>query len=437
MNSLSKKIKRMIQVGYWPGFIVGMYPSQFSYKAIEIDINKIWKKTKELNIYYHIPFCKSKCPYCTFFSIVKNDNDYYRKYVNKLNQQFNLYNNCFEEKVNIKSICFGGGTPNILPISEYYKIFDNLARGNTTFDKDLEPSMEISPEIITNEYIKGLKEVGIKRLSLGVQSLKKDLRKSINRDKELNILNIIDDIRNNDMNMNIDLINGLQGQNPEIFMETLIEIVKFAPETISIYPLSGEQNSLFKKAENLMTTKDKYQLFDVFYDYLLSHGYRCESHVKFVKLNQDSTHQQKIYEYNGVETLGLGCGARSYNNYTHYALPYTTESCMARKSIDEYIEKDFNDYVWNGFKMNTEENKRRFIIYGFFLGELNLMAYKEKYKSSLLEEFKYELEALADNDLIIIENNKIYLTKKGRKYTDLVGTVFWSNDINKQFRECK
>ena len=190
-------------MGFWPGFTMGMYPSQFAYKKLlNIDMPKIWGNTSEVNLYYHVPFCKSKCPYCGFFSIVQNNDEFIMKYIDKVNEQALYYDQMFNNKVtNIKSICFGGGTPNLAPIEAYYKIFDTLSKMNICFDKNIEPSMEISPEIVTEDYIRQLHEIGIKRLSLGVQSLDENLRSTINRLNNYDLFQLVDIMRRYDMNI--------------------------------------------------------------------------------------------------------------------------------------------------------------------------------------------------------------------------------------------
>lgn len=433
---LSKQISKMIQTGFWPGFVVGMYPSQFAYRPIKVDFN-CWRKVREVNLYYHIPFCKWKCPYCTFFMTVHYDDEVAARYIDKVNEQFNFINSYFEEPMVVKSICFGGGTPNSIHVNLYEKIFDTLRKANVIFHEDLEPSMEVSPEILDEPYIKRLAEIGIKRLSLGVQSLDKDLRKSINRKENLNIYDIVDILRKYNLNINFDVMYGLEGQTAESFMDTLKELVKLTPETFSLYPLAGSKTSMFKKKDSLMTTKERYQLFDVFYDHLTSNGYECESHVKFKKKNQHSTHQQKIYEYQGTPTLGLGCGARSYNEHVHYTTEYTKNSLTARKYIDEYIEKDYKDLQFCGFEMNEDENKRRTVIYAFFMGKLDPKIYFDKYGTDIWQDFHVELNALLQNDLIEIKDNEVYLTRKGRKYTDLVGFIFWSEDVASMYAPIK
>lgn len=428
MNKLSLTIKAMIKMGYWPGFIVGMYPSVFAYDKISVNFEEVWKDTTELNLYIHIPFCKKKCVYCDFFTGTLNDDSILEKYVFQLCKELEYYSDILIN-TKIKSICFGGGTPNILPIKYIDKIMNTINKSGFKFDDSLIPSMEVSPELLDYEYIKALKSNHIGRLSLGLQSLNTNLRQSINRDKELNISEIISWIRKEELFLNIDVINGLKGQSINDFMETLNKIVYFSPESISIYPLSGSMNSMFKK-NNYPTSKEKYNNFDVFYKYLLDNGYYCESHVKFVNSSKNITHQQKIYEYEGTETLGVGCGGRSYANVAHYCLENTNSIGTYVKALSEYMNKDVLQRNYIGFKMCKEENMRRYIIYSFFIGILNLKDYEKRFHSSFVNDFSHELAALIENELIAIDNDIISLTYKGRKYTDIIGTIFWSPYIS-------
>ncbi len=166
---------------------------------IDVDFEKIWKDRKEVNLYYHIPFCKSLCPYCGFFTTAQNDTDYMSLYVDKLNRQMEYYASCFAETATVKSICFGGGTPNHMPIREYDKIFDTLSKVNVRMDEKLEPSMEVSPELLTEDYVRELQRIGIRRLSLGVQSLNLDIRQTINRKEHYNILSLAEMMRRYNM----------------------------------------------------------------------------------------------------------------------------------------------------------------------------------------------------------------------------------------------
>lgn len=276
MNKLAKTLKVKMKMGYWSGYTMAMYPSQFAYRPIEVDFERIWKDRKEVNLYYHIPFCASLCPYCGFFTIAQNDSDYISKYVDKLNEQLKTYSSFWDTPATVKSICFGGGTPNHIPVGEYDKIFNTLDSEKIILDDKLEPSMEVSPELLTEDYVRDLSRIGIRRLSLGVQSLNLDIRKTINRKNNYNLLSLAEMMRRHNTNINIDVMNGIRGQKPKDFMDTLEQLMLFKPETISIYLLAGNESSMRKIDDDIMTNKEKYDLFRVFRDYLIDNGYYCE-----------------------------------------------------------------------------------------------------------------------------------------------------------------
>ncbi|HCE2475714.1 TPA: radical SAM protein [Vibrio parahaemolyticus] len=435
MNSNYIKLKTQIKMGYWPGFIVGMYPSQFAYQPLNVDFHKAWKDVEEVNLYFHIPFCRWSCSFCTFFKVVEKKEDVFNRYVDKVIEQIQFYNRVFDRPIRVKSICFGGGTPNAIPAYSYIRIFDALKKTNFFYDKDLEPSIEVSPEDITLDYLKVLKTAGIQRVSMGVQSLRQDLRRDIGRGRNLEVSDILNDCRDLGLNINIDVINGIKHQDPDAFMDTLRELVEFGPETISTYILSGTDNGLIKNDPGFMSTKEKYAVFEEYYDYLTKNGYECESHVKFIKCGQNSTHQQKIYEYQGTPTLGIGCGARSYAPNIHYGNPWHQDKHKANKLIDDYISKPFEDLDWEGFVMNNDENKRRHVIYAWFMGVLDNDIYQQTFGSDFKEDFESEYQALINLDLVQCEGCLIKLNKKGRKYTDLIGVMFWSDKIEHMFNE--
>lgn len=437
MNRIARLLKTQMKMGYWTGFTMAMYPGQFAYEPIQVDFEKVWEDRAEINLYYHIPFCKSLCPYCGFFTIAQNDKDYIHKYVEQLNRQMSLYASYLNHGNGgtIKSICFGGGTPNHIPINEYDKIFNTLHKSNLVLDDMIEPSMEVSPELLHEDYIKGLNKVGIRRLSLGVQSLNLDLRQKINRESNYNLLELAELMRKYDMNINIDVMSGIAGQTSEMFMDSLKKLMEFKPETISIYPLAGNESSMIKREANTMSNKEKYELFRVFYDYLLSEDYYCESSVKFVRKNQPSTHQQKIYEYQGIDTMGVGCAARSYNYHMHYTVESRFNPKQRKQLMDEYITQGFDNMTYYGIAMNETERKCRFAIYGLFIGTVDLANYKKLFHSDFTEDFKEQVEAILELGLVKKEQGKLIATKEGRVYTDIMCAQFWSEEARKKHKE--
>tara|TARA_Y100000590_G_scaffold307419_1_gene347060 strand:- start:3242 stop:4585 length:1344 start_codon:yes stop_codon:yes gene_type:complete len=440
--SLETKLKTQIFFNYWPGFVVGMYPSVFAYENSQkkLDLNRIWSGVDEINLYFHVPFCKWKCAFCTFPAIKNVDDNIHKQYKDKIIEDIREYSKVFNRKVKVKSICFGGGTPNTLKPEYYQEIFDALKESNFILDNNICPSMEMSPEILTLEYLEKITKVGIKRVSIGVQSLQEDIRKYLNREELLDVFDIVRAIRRNGLAYNIDLINGLYNQTAEDFISTLSEVIKLKPESISIYPLSGTANSMFKKNENIMSTADKYKSFDKFYDFLMENGYECESHVKFLHKENPITHEQKIYEYEGVPTLGIGYASRSYAPNTHYIMENSSHiNRVAVKGIDTYLESSIYDLKYKSFNMSDEENQRRFIIYSFFTGGFNIDDFQSKFNVDPLEKYNEEFTSLENLKLITInkDTGTISSTKDGIKYTDIIGTAFWSENISNIFNSKK
>lgn len=431
---LARLLQKQIQLAYWPGFIVGMYPSQFCYEPIRPSWDTIWRDVDEINLYFHIPFCKWSCRFCTFFKVVRTDEHLHAAYVEKLCEQLRFCAEKFVSPPLVKSICFGGGTPNAISSHHYRRVFDALEAGGWRFDDQLDPSMELSPEIITEDYIATVADAGITRVSFGVQSLEDDLRRSVNRRWGLDVVAVFEICRERGLNINCDLINGLKLEGNDTFMKTLRRLVTFEPETISVYLLSGSDSSLFTRSDRVMSTREKYSLYDEYSRFLAEHGYRCESHVKWVHRDSRSTHQQKLYEYQGIPTLGIGCGARSYNPVEHYSTPWHQDSISASNLVVEYVEKPFEEISWWGVRMNSDENRRRFVIYSFFVGDLDGRLYRQLFATSVLTDFPDEITALLVTDLITIDDGEhIRSTQAGIKYTDLIGALFWSGAVRAKF----
>ena len=241
-------------------------------------------------------------------------------------------------------------------------------------------------------------------------------------------------MRKYNMNINIDVMSGLVGQTPKMFMDTLEKLMEFKPETISIYPLAGKGSSMIKKSEQIMSNKEKYELFREFYDFLLNQDYYCESGIKFVKKNQPSTHQQKIYEYQGIDTMGVGCAARSYNYHTHYTVESGFNPKKRHQVLDEFLQDGYRNMNYYGINIDEQERKCRFAIYGLFIGRVELDKYKELFNTDFEDDFKEQVEAILELELVKREGNCLISTKEGITYTDIMCYQFWSKNVNEKYK---
>ena len=181
--------------------------------------------TKELSIYFHWPFCKSKCPYCDFFSLVKKSIDQ-DNIISGYVEQLNRYQKMLGQR-KINSIFFGGGTPSLISPKNIEKIL-NTINHLWGIDNTCEISLEANPNTHSPTLFHDLSQVGINRLSLGVQSLDDNELKFLGRThNSTQALKAIDDVLKNFSNHSVDLMYALPDQQFDNWLNQLNQISSF------------------------------------------------------------------------------------------------------------------------------------------------------------------------------------------------------------------
>ena len=195
-------------------------------------------------VYLHIPFCEKKCNYCAFcsYATLKNKDEYVSSLLKEI--KFHYKNNY------LNTIYFGGGTPSLLDNSDIERILNCF-----NYDKNTEVTLEANPNSLDKNKLMFYKNIGINRLSLGVQSFNDDILSLIGRcHSSKDIYRTIEDIKNLEFdNYSIDLMYGLPSQNLEDWKKTLLKALEINPPHISLYGLKIEKGTIFYKnlPENL------------------------------------------------------------------------------------------------------------------------------------------------------------------------------------------
>jgi len=194
---------------------------------------------KDISLYFHIPFCKKKCPYCHFYSIYPK-----KEFIDMLFFCFfkQLERISFKNK-NIVSIFLGGGTPSLIEEKKIEALLKKIDK------KNAEITIEANPQDISLEKMKKLKKIGINRVSLGVQSFEEKLLKKLKREisKKI-IIKAIYDIYNADIkNISIDLLYDIPHQTKNSFIKTIKTALELPISHISLYNLTFEKNTPFYK----------------------------------------------------------------------------------------------------------------------------------------------------------------------------------------------
>ena len=309
-------------------------------------------------LYIHVPFCRSKCPYCDFYSLTNIER--IEEWLNALLNEARFYRWKFGT---FDSLYLGGGTPSLLNPNEVERLICGL-RDIFSFDGRSEITLELNPDDVTREDLIIYKSLGINRVSLGVQSfIEEEVRFLGRRHTSRQALSAIEAIGDTGFDeYSIDLMYGLPGQTMRNWHDTLRKATSFTPHHLSCYQLTVEGNNPFcrlKKQGKLKMPDETFQaeLFVSTSEYLTGAGYLHYEISNFARGPENiSRHNVKYWQH--VPYLGLGPAAHSFAGKIRW---------WNVRDIDQYLEHIRDDRVpVGGFEQlsSSQMNLEKF-LFGF------------------------------------------------------------------------
>ncbi len=259
-----------------------------------------------IGLYIHIPFCRQKCRYCDFASYAGKEN-LIDTYLQALAAEAARYKGNYFDTLYI-----GGGTPSLLSVNQLQKLIQIISQNFRLVGDFSESTIEANPESLTREKLDFLRQQGINRLSIGLQSFDDTVLKHIGRIHTVDMfLRAYENARAAGFeNINVDLIAGLPGQTKIQFLEGVKKLIALAPQHISVYGLQIEEGTPFAY-EGLQADEDllREELEQIHED-LPKAGYVHYEISNFARAGKESKHNSNYWQ-NG-EYLGLGAAAASY-----------------------------------------------------------------------------------------------------------------------------
>ena len=361
-------------------------------------------KEKDVDaIYIHIPFCDKKCEYCDFCTFVRMEKEY-RKYVDYLIREIRMY-----PKFKYDTIYFGGGTPSLLPVGMIKEIMDEL-----DWTGNAEITLELNPTDMTLEKLKEIREIGINRLSIGIQSFQNHVLKFIGRQHSSeDAINVYKMAREAGFsNITVDLMFGIPNQSIEDLQRDLQILKELKPENVSIYSLIWEEGTVFwsKLQKGILSEIDQdveAQMYEMIIEFFNENGYCHYEISNFARIDENFEENRNINKNCNLEKR------IDFQNFSEIKKNEETLKNEIFKNIETF--EMIKERQKNGGRHNLKYwRNKKFIGAG-----MSAAAYYDKNRHSNVRTFNRYYKFLDNKELPIDENtieivDKIESEKLGR-----------------------
>lgn len=361
----------------------------------------------EFNLYIHIPFCERVCIYCDFY--VTTARKHMDGFTQAMTKEITLYAQRYPG-AKLRTVYFGGGTPSYLPAENLTTIMNQL-RSSFNIDQNAEITLEANPNNLSHEKLKNLRDIGINRLSIGVQSFREEDLKFLTRNHNVNQAreSITYAKAAGFDNISIDLIFGLPEQTLSTWEQNITEALVFSPEHISVYNLTVEERThlskmVQQKKVNLQDERIELEMFLKTIQLLTQAGYEHYEISNYGKSGFNSRHNSSYWQ--GSSYLGLGPSAHSFEGKRRW-----WNVSDIRKYI-EILETGNTLPVDVTEELNVQQKCMEYIFLNLRKKEgLDIREFEKIGGFSFFVKFNKALEK--SREFIIQENGRIRLSDKG------------------------
>ncbi len=376
-------------------------------------------------LYVHIPYCRQKCPYCAFFSLEHSDGDL-TCYAGLLQQEMLLAAKIASPRHTLDSIYFGGGTPSLL---EPHQIAALIHQAEHLFglSADAEVTLEANPGTIDFPRLAGFRLAGVNRLSLGIQSFDDRMLKELGR------IHTAQQAREAFAaarqagfdNIGIDLINTLPGQTADMWLAELQQALQLAPEHLSIYGLTIEEDTPFAaryERDNIQLPDQDLAagMFEAADDLLTAQGYEHYEIANYARPGFRSRHNSGYWKWDGY--LGLGAAAHSFLKDAGLGTRFSNAA-----DLDEYATALLNGILprRDTMPLTHADAMAEHLFLGLRMADGVLFrTFEQEFEARLKDVFGQELIALEEQGLLTEDSSGIRLTRRGTLLSNQVFQKF-------------
>ncbi|MGV3771633.1 MAG: oxygen-independent coproporphyrinogen III oxidase [Verrucomicrobiales bacterium] len=404
--------------------------------SMEREIAANNKTTRDLSLYFHIPFCETLCWFCGCTTVITTQHQQSKPYIEVLEREMANATQIINPSRKVVQLHFGGGTPTFLAPDEIRKLGASI-RKHFTFSPELEAGVEMDPRRLSRDHIVALKEVGFNRASFGVQDFNPVVQKAVHRIQPLEMTRqSIDTARELGFgSINVDLIYGLPYQTVESFEKTIDEVMQLAPDRLAIFsyahvPWMKPSQKILEKA--LPSAEVKLQMLKMIveklssegqYDYIgMDHFARFDDELSIAQRNKTLHRNFQGYSTRGgadIYSFGMSSISQIENAYW-----------QNEKELPNYyrVVDEGRMPIMRGYIITADDRIRRETIMRLMCDmELDFALMSQKLGISFKEYFSSELtsfDEMVKDGLLALGPDRLEVTPLGRLFIRNIAMKF-------------
>jgi len=402
-------------------YFVSNYPPFSFWKPDYLDdFNKALetppRPDKDLGLYMHIPFCRKRCHFCYFRVYTDKNADAINGYLNRAIQELEMYvKKPFLGGRKPKFVYFGGGTPSYLSVNQLKTLTDRL-KDLLPWDEAEEVAFECEPGTLTEKKLEAIKELGVTRLSLGIENFDEhilEINGRAHRSKEVDRAYSYAKSIGFDQ-INIDLIAGMLDETEDNWKRCIDKTIEIEPECVTIYEMEIPFNTtIYKRMKSegkliapVADWKTKRAWVDYAFRQLESAGYTITSAYTAVKNPEKTKFVYRDKLWAGADLLSLGVASFGHIGGTHYQNQHDFDPYLAALDKGELP-------VYRALTPTHEERFIRELILQLKLGEVSRNYFREKFGSDIVEHFEGPMKILQSWGYLTIDGDAVRINREG------------------------
>ena len=371
-----------------------------------------------LGLYLHIPFCRKRCRFCYFRVYTDKNASEIGGYLDALASEIEAYSRLpVMEGRKFRFVYFGGGTPSYLSSKQFRSLIDRL-RKSISWDEAEEVTLECEPGTLHEHKVKALKEIGVTRVSLGIENFSDSVLEENGRAHlSPEVYRAYEWIQNTDFDqVNVDLIAGMVGETWDNWRDCVRRVIEMSPDSVTVYQMELPYNTIYGRAilqDSATSPVADWETKRAWVDYAFSEleavGYRVSSAYTMVKGEGKFVYRDALWH--GADLVGTGVASFSHVGGVHF---------QNIDGIEEYVETVGDGRLPLGRALPTTPDQRliRELILQLKTGRLELGYFREKFGQEINEMFPQVLDKYEGDDLLSRNGDEIRLTRRGLLQVD-------------------